>query len=137
MRQRSNSLRIVEPTTTVLAALDMKKALAEFNSIRQAEGQEPIHIGIGINTGTVVTGAIGSSKSLQYTAIGDAMNTGARLCSTAKANEIIISEWTMAKVVGRVEVQPLAPVEVKNKRDKLQIFNVLGLSQPGVDVTGH
>jgi class 3 adenylate cyclase len=67
------------------------------------------------------------------------MNTGARLCSTAKANEIIISEWTMAKVVGRVNALPLAAVEVKNKRDKLKIFNVVGLAgEPGFgDVTGH
>jgi adenylate cyclase len=123
----------------VACALDMKRALAEFNATRQSEGQEPIHIGIGINTGQVVTGAIGSSKSLQYTAIGDAMNTGARLCSTAKANEIIISEWTMAKVVGRVNAVPFAAVEVKNKRDKLKIFNVVGLAgEPGFgDVTDH
>jgi adenylate cyclase len=111
----------------VACALDMQQALSEFNRVRANEGSEPIHVGIGINTGMVVTGAIGSSKSLQYTAIGDAMNTASRLCGAAKANQIIVSEWTLAKVSGRINAVPLEPVEVKNKRDKLKVFNVVGL----------
>ena len=66
----------------VRCALDMQKALREFNRTRAAEGQNEIKIGIGINTGMVVTGAIGSSRTLQYTAIGDAVNTASRLCSS-------------------------------------------------------
>src|SRR6185503_2084737 len=50
-------------------------AVRWFNRTRMAEGQEEIKIGIGINTGRVITGAIGSSRTLQYTAIGDAVNT--------------------------------------------------------------
>jgi adenylate cyclase len=111
----------------VMCALDMQKALREFNRGRAAENKEPIRVGIGINTGMVVTGAIGSSKSLQYTAIGDAMNTASRLCGAAKAGEIIVSEFTLGKVAGRVEAVPLAPVELKNKSQKLRIFNVTGV----------
>ena len=81
-------------------ALDMQKALREFNRTRAAEGQEAIRIGIGINTGSVITGAIGSSRALQYTAIGDAVNTASRLCSVAKPGEIILSEDTMLRVPG-------------------------------------
>jgi class 3 adenylate cyclase len=76
----------------VECALDMMKALKEFNRLRLNEGQEEIKIGIGINTGTVVTGAIGSSRALQYTAIGDPVNTASRLCSIAKPGEIILSD---------------------------------------------
>jgi adenylate cyclase len=111
----------------VMCALDMQKALRDFNRMRQAEGKEPIRVGIGINTGNVVTGAIGSSKSLQYTAIGDAMNTASRLCGVAKAGEIIVSELTMAKLAGRVDAVPLPPVDLKNKANKLRIFNVVGI----------
>jgi len=115
------------PMKAVMCALDMQKALREFNRTRAAENHEPIRVGMGINTGMVVTGAIGSSKSLQYTAIGDAMNTASRLCGAAKAGEIIISELTMAKISGRVEAVPLPPVELKNKQNKLRIFNVIGV----------
>ena len=69
----------------VQCALDMMRVLSEFNRTRAAEGQNEIKIGIGINTGMVVTGAIGSSRALQYTAIGDAVNTASRLCSVAQA----------------------------------------------------
>jgi class 3 adenylate cyclase len=55
------------------------------------------------------------------------MNTASRLCGAAKAGEIIISELTIAKVNGRVEAVPLPPVELKNKANKLRIFNVIGV----------
>jgi adenylate cyclase len=115
------------PIKAVRCALEMQRALAEFNRTRLASNNEPIRVGIGINTGMVVTGAIGSSKALQYTAIGDAMNTAARLQSVAKSGEIIISEGTLERVKGSCETIALPPVEVKGKRDKLRIFNVIGI----------
>jgi adenylate cyclase len=115
------------PLKAVRCALEMQRALAEFNRTRASENHEAIRVGIGINTGLVVTGMIGSSKSLQYTAIGDAMNTAARLQSVAKAGEIIISELTMQRIADRVDAVSLPPVEVKGKRDKLRIYNAVGL----------
>ena len=76
-----------------------------------AEGQDEIRVGIGINTGPVVTGAIGSSRALQYTAIGDAVNTASRLCSAAQAGQIILSEATFRKVQSDVAAVPLPPFE--------------------------
>lgn len=114
------------PVKAVYCALEMQKALREFNRTRAAENHEPIRVGIGINTGLVVTGYIGSSKALQYTAIGDAMNVASRLCSAAKAGEIIVSESTMRKVADRVEAISLPPIEAKGKRERLRIFNVIG-----------
>jgi adenylate cyclase len=111
----------------IACALDMQRALKEFNRTRADEDLEPIRIGIGINTGQVVTGAIGSSKALQYTAIGDAMNVASRLCTSAKAGEIIVSEITMRKIADRVEAISLSPVEVKGKRDRLRVYNIVGL----------
>jgi len=115
------------PVAAVRCALDMRKALAEFNRLRVAEGQEPIRIGMGVNTGLVVTGAIGSTKTLQYTAIGDAVNTAARLCSRAKAGEIILSETTLRLVADQIEVLPLPAAELKGKTGLLRIFNALGM----------
>lgn len=115
------------PFKAVACALEMQRALSEFNRTRAAENNEPIKVGIGINSGTVLTGAIGSTKTMQYTAIGDAMNVASRLCSTAKANQIICSESTMARLTDRVEAVALAPVELKGKSERLRIYNVTGI----------
>lgn len=111
----------------VACAIDMQRALSEFNRTRQAEQQPPIKIGIGINTGVVITGAIGSSRALQYTAIGDAMNVASRLVNIAKPEEIIVSQETFRVVADRVEGQALPPVRVKGKADELNIYRILGL----------
>jgi adenylate cyclase len=115
------------PVNAVRCALEMQKALREFNRTRVAEGQEEIKIGIGINTGRVITGAIGSSRTLQYTAIGDAVNTASRLCSVAKAGEIILSENTMNRVRHMVDATALTPVKVKGKEQELKIYSVEGM----------
>jgi adenylate cyclase len=115
------------PLNAVRCAVDMMKALKEFNRVRVADGLEELKIGIGINTGRVITGAIGSSRTLQYTAIGDAVNTAARLCSTAKAGEIICSENTMMRVGSSVDSVVLPAVKVKGKERELKIYNILGI----------
>lgn len=115
----------------VKTALEMKHVLAQFNLERRTAGQQEILIGIGINTGECVAGYLGSSKALEYTVIGDTVNTGARLCSVAKAGEIIISEHTLAMVRDYFEVIALPPTQVKGKSNALKIFNVVGEKQGG------
>ncbi|MGA8278234.1 MAG: adenylate/guanylate cyclase domain-containing protein [Rhodanobacteraceae bacterium] len=110
----------------IQCALDMQEALREFNRTRMSEGLEELQIGIGINTGEVITGNIGSTRAMQYTAIGDAMNVASRLCGLAQPGEILISESTYAAVADRFEVQPLSPVKVKGKAAELRVFRVLG-----------
>ncbi len=111
----------------VQCALDMMRVLSEWNRTRAAEGQHEITIGIGINTGLVVTGAIGSSRALQYTAIGDAVNVASRLCTAAQPGQVILSEATFRKVQGDVAAVPLPPIRVKGKADELRVYNAVGL----------
>jgi adenylate cyclase len=126
------------PVRAVRCALEMQRALRDFNQTRAAEHEEAIKVGIGLNTGPVVTGLIGSSKALQYTAIGDAMNTAARLQSIAKAGEIIVSEQTMKHLADRVEAITLPPVEVKGKRDRMRVYSVVGVKDgPWNDPTNN
>jgi adenylate cyclase len=113
--------------SAVECALDMLVVLKEFNRIRVAEGMEEIRIGVGISTGTVVTGAIGSSRALQYTAIGDAVNTASRLCDYAKGDQILLSEATYAKVHEHITAVALPPVRVRGKADELRVWNAVGL----------
>jgi adenylate cyclase len=117
------------PLRAVRCGLEMQRALGEFNRIRATNGQEPIHVGIGINTGPVIAGAIGSSRTLQYTVIGDPVNLASRLCSVAKAGEVIISEYTMQQVHSDVLLEPREAVRVKGKSQALQIFCATGLPE--------
>lgn len=125
------------PYKAVVCALAMMQALAEFNRTRAAENLEAIRIGIGINTGQVITGSIGSTRALQYTAIGDAMNVASRLVNIAQAGEIIISDHTHRHVAHLIEAQALPPVRVKGKAEELRVYRVLGLRQgPGARPSG-
>jgi adenylate cyclase len=117
------------PARAVRCALDMLKALEEFNRTRASEGKEQIRIGIGINTGPVIAGAIGSSRTLQYTVIGDAVNLAARLCSAAQAGEIIISPSTMQQCYMQVIAEQREPIQVKGKAEPIQIWNITGLRE--------
>ncbi|HPH69800.1 MAG TPA: adenylate/guanylate cyclase domain-containing protein, partial [Kofleriaceae bacterium] len=115
------------PFKAVACAISMMQALGEFNRTRAAENLAPIRIGIGINTGNVITGSIGSTRALQYTAIGDAMNVASRLVNVAQSGEIIISEDTYRHVGQRIDAVALPPVKVKGKAEELRVYRVLGL----------
>jgi len=112
------------PYRAVACALEMLHGLDEFNRTRASENQPPIHIGLGINTGTVITGYIGSTRALQYTAIGDAMNVASRLVNLAKPGEIIISQQTFDLVSDRVAAEALPPVKVKGKAEAQRVLLV-------------
>ena len=109
----------------VKVAVEQMHALEEWNLVRVAEGDDPVQIGIGINSGDVVAGYLGSSKALEYTVIGDVVNTASRLCSTAKAGEILIARSTYELVKDFFVCEELPPVQVKNKAQPLAIYRVL------------
>jgi adenylate cyclase len=118
-----------DPARAVRAGLEMMDVLRQLNTLRISRGEPEIKIGIGINSGEVVAGYLGSSKALEYTVIGDTVNTGARLCSVAKAGEIIISQNTFEQMGEGFEVIELPPVQVKGKSQALRIYNVVGEKQ--------
>ena len=125
------------PFKAVACGIAMFQALEEFNRTRASENQPPLRIGIGINTGNVITGSIGSTRALQYTAIGDAMNVASRLVNVASSGEIIVSEDTYKHIAGRVEATQLPPVKVKGKADELKVYRVTGLRNVQTPVPGE
>ena len=110
----------------VLCALDMLEGLDSLNRRLDELAQDPVHIGIGINNGPVIAGYMGSSKSMEYTAIGDHVNLAARLCGVAEKGQILLSENTYRMVQESIAARPLPPVMVKGKRDPQKIFEVQG-----------
>ncbi|MBN2802183.1 MAG: FHA domain-containing protein [Deltaproteobacteria bacterium] len=115
----------------VRAAVDMQKTLIEFNKVRVSEGVKPVNIGIGLNTGELVAGYIGSTKTMSYSVIGDTVNTAARLCSAAKAGQVIVSDATFNKLGEQFESIKLDPVNVKGKAKAINIYSVLGYKHVG------
>ncbi|HEV8321210.1 MAG TPA: adenylate/guanylate cyclase domain-containing protein [Myxococcota bacterium] len=112
----------------VHCSLEMMQVLKDYNAARSTKGEEPVVIGIGLNTGPVIAGYMGSSKSMEYTAIGDHVNLAARLCAVAEPGQILFPQETLSKVKGRVDVKALPPVQVKGKRHPIPIYEVMGLS---------
>jgi adenylate cyclase len=110
----------------VAAAIDMNRELASLNRRWSAEGRPRLDIGIGINTGEMVAGNIGSEQIMSYTVIGDAVNLGARLESLTKeyGTGIIISAATRAQLKGAYPMRPLGEVTVKGKTERVAIYGV-------------
>ncbi len=113
-----------DPTRAVLCALAMMDELVRFNAERAKRGIFPFDIGIGIHTGPLVAGYVGSSKALSYTVIGDTANTSARLCSIATAGQIIVGEATAAGLGAGFQLDDLPPAHLKGKERPMRIFNV-------------
>jgi adenylate cyclase len=106
----------------VRAAVEMQRAVTRFNAEWAAQGNAPIAIHIGIDTGPAAAGNIGSERMLQYAAIGDTTNRASRICSAASAGEILVAERTVAALKDAHHLlEPLAPVTVKGKAAPLQL----------------
>jgi adenylate cyclase len=114
-----------DPVRAVKAALEIQKALVQFNQKRCDQGQYPLNAGIGINTGELVAGYIGSTRTMSYSVIGDTVNTASRLCGAAQQGQVLISEFTWPLVKNRFTAVALQPLRVKGKQDLLSVYEVL------------
>jgi adenylate cyclase len=111
----------------VAAAVDMVRVLAELNHDWAARRMPQLDIGIGINSGDMIAGNIGSSSIMSYTVIGDNVNLGARLESLNKdyKSRVIISDATRTRLPNTYELRPLGEVVVKGKTRPVSIFEVV------------
>jgi adenylate cyclase len=116
------------------AALEMTRRLEELNREWQAAGRQPIAIGIGLNTGEVIFGNVGSGKKVEFTVIGDAVNLASRLEGLNKqfGTSIIISEATRVRLGDAAVVRPLGGVQVKGKTVETTVYELrwLDLTAP-------
>ncbi len=110
----------------VAAACEMVAQLADLNRKWVTEGRTELDIGVGINSGEMIAGNIGSSSIMSYTVIGDNVNLGSRLESLNKKYEtrIIISDATRSRLKGAYDIRPLGDVVVKGKTRPVAIFEL-------------
>jgi adenylate cyclase len=111
----------------VRASLSMLRELNAFNVRRQTEGKKPIHIGVGINTDSIVSGNIGSPRRMDYTVIGDGVNLAARLegaCKHYRAR-LLSSEFTFKKLRGTYRTREVDRVIVKGKTQPIGVIEIL------------
>lgn len=115
----------------VAAAMDMQRGIAELNARLVAAGYVPIEIHIGLCSGPVAAGYIGTEKYIQYAVIGDTTNVASRICSVAEAGEILIADSTRALLTPHgFALEALPPVAVKGKGEPLQLHRVLLQQEP-------
>jgi adenylate cyclase len=118
----------------VKTAVEMRRRLILFNEERVSRNYDPIRIGIGINSDEVISGNIGSSKRMEFTAIGDGVNLGSRLESASKqyGTDIIISENTYLPCKDRIYARELDYIKVKGKNKPVSIYELVGLKSESI-----
>ncbi|WP_024465541.1 adenylate/guanylate cyclase domain-containing protein [Treponema pedis] len=123
----------------IRAALQMRAALIIFNRGRGGDKKPVIRIGCGINSGPVVAGQIGSTKRMEYTVIGDAVNLASRTEALNKpmGTDILITEYTYNLVKEEVLVEEMPSVTVKGKEKPLRMFAVVNMpNETGIPGAG-
>jgi adenylate cyclase len=116
------------PYKALRACLEMRAELDRLNEVRLARGQSVIKIGMGLNTGPLISGNIGSNERLEYTVIGDAVNLASRIESLTKeyGTDLLISKNVEVLVKDRFVLEPCKSSMVKGKSQAIDIFKVKG-----------
>jgi adenylate cyclase len=113
-----------DAANAVQSAIQIQRLLIELNRDAAARHWPELRVGIGINTGIVTAGNIGSPRRLDYTVVGDSVNTASRLMSSAAGQQILISHATAAELEGRFEMEELPPLCLKGRIEPVHVFSV-------------
>jgi adenylate cyclase len=117
--QEDHALRAVR------AAIDMQTRVRDLKARWQQRGDMPIEIRIGINTGTVVVGNMGSTRRLDYTVLGSDVNLAQRMEASAPVGGILVSQSTYELVRDEVDTRSLGGIQVKGPEEPVKVYEVL------------
>jgi adenylate cyclase len=115
----------------VLAALAMRRALEAYNTELAGEGLPALAMGVGVHRGPVIAGVFGSQELMDYTVIGDVVNTASRIETLTRDfhKDILVSQAVADGLDERFLLEPLPPAEVKGKSEKLVVWEVVGFRE--------
>ncbi len=114
-----------DASRAVRSALAMQKCNDELNAVRTAENRPTLDIGIGMNTGDAIAGLIGSPERLEFTVIGDSVNTAKRFCDLAGPGQVVIGAPTFSCVEEQVDARQMGSIMLKGKGAPVSAYEVL------------
>ncbi len=117
----------------VNAGLEMLKACDELMAKWESEGKPTFHMRVGVNSGPVVAGNLGSPQRMDYTVIGDAVNLASRMETSSERGTLCISEYTWDLIKDFAEAEDMGPIQVKGKSDDIRVYHVLSITPPRRD----
>jgi class 3 adenylate cyclase len=113
-----------DPERAVRCALDMVRSIEELGAANSATGTEGLRVRVGINTGPVVVGLVGTEKAHEYTAMGDTVNVAARMQGAARAGSVLVTSTTYRFVAPLVEASDVGMLELKGKADAVRAYEI-------------
>ena len=124
-----------DPELAVRTALEMIQVTTDYNKELPVKLEQPLTLHIGINSGMVIAGGVGSDSNMSYTAMGDTVNLASRLESIADGGQIYISKFTHNLVRNKFDFTEHEPIKVKGKQDPVSVYEVEGIrtSSPMLD----
>ena len=114
-----------QETNAVKAALEIREELQKNRS----EKYDGLQVGLGINTGEVILGMIGSQIRADYTFIGDNVNTASRLCDAAEPNQMLVADSTYSRISTEIDVEGPFRLKAKGKNEYIKVYKLKGIKE--------
>ncbi|TMG14344.1 MAG: adenylate/guanylate cyclase domain-containing protein, partial [Chloroflexi bacterium] len=125
-----------DPERAVRCGLDLVRAIDELDASNHISEADKLRVRVGINTGPVVVGVVGTETASEYTAMGDTVNVAARMQASARPGSVLITAATHRFVSGLVEAVDVGQLELKGKSATVRAYEITSLKEGAVRTRG-